>query len=155
MNIQEHAYQLTAYEKGGLIDIKDYIKDLIKEEFNYLNLSTLLEAYNEYCSQNSYEEFFINEEETFEIFFKSMTDVIRATQYGDYNLYDEYIKFNGYGNLDSYTDEEVKTEIMNDTSFIEYTLEWIESCDFINLDEITDNEEEILKEAYKLVKLGY
>lgn len=155
MNIKEHAYQLTAYEKGGYIDLSGYLKDLIKEEISYLNFGTLLEAYNEYCSFNSYEEFFINEEETFTTFFENMTDIIRATQYGNYNLYDEYIKFNGYGNLDSYSEEEIRDEILNDNSFIGFILEHLEGCEFINFDEVTDYEEEILKEAYKLIKQGY
>ena len=155
MNIQEHAFQLTAYEKGGFIDIKEYIKDIIKEELEYTNFDTLLAAYNEYCGENSYEEFLENEEEIFQTYFGNMTDIIRATQYGEYNLYDDYIKFNGYGNLDSYSEEEVKKEIISDHNFIEYTLEWIDGCEFINIDDITDNKNEILKEAYNLVRQGY
>ena len=33
-------------------------------------------------------------------------EAIRATYYGDYNYNDEYVKFNGYGNIDSYSEYE-------------------------------------------------
>lgn len=155
MNIQEYAYQLTAYEKGGFIDIKDYKKDIIKNQLEDTDFETLLAAYNEYCSENSYEEFLENEEEVFQMFFGNMTDIIRATQYGEYNLYDEYIKFNGYGNLDSYDSLEVEDEIKADHNFIEYILDRFDDYDFIDINEILENEETILKETYKLVKQGY
>lgn len=155
MNIQEHAYQLTAYEKGGFIDIKDYKKDIIKNQLEDTDFETLLSAYNEYCSENSYEEFLENEEEVFQMFFRNMTDIIRATQYGEYNLYDEYIKFNGYGNLDSYDSIEVEEEIKTDHTFIEYILDRFDDYDFIDINEILENEETILKETYNLIKQGY
>lgn len=155
MNIQEHAYQLTAYEKGGFIDIKDYMKDLIKSQIAEVDFETLLMAYNEYCIENLYEEFLDNDEEIFQMYFKNMTDIIRATQYGEYNFLDAYVRFNGYGNLDSYDSIEVEEEIKADHNFIEYMIIWKEDYDFLEMEELFENEDEILKLAYKLVKLGY
>lgn len=155
MNIQEHAFQLTAYEKGGFIDIKNYMKDLIKSQLEETDFETLLGAYNEYCIENSYEEFLENEEEVFQMYFKNMTDIIRATQYGEYNFLDAYVKFNGYGNLDSYDSIEVEEEIKTDNSFIEYILEWVEDYDFINISGILENKETLLRETCNLVKQGY
>ena len=155
MNIQEHAYQLTAYEKGGFIDLKDYMKDIIKSQLEDTDFDTLLIAYNEYCIENLYEEFLDNDEETLQMYFKNMTDVIRATQYGEYNLYDDYIRFNGYGNIDSFDSREVEEEIKTDHNFIEHILNWIEDYDFVDISELIENKETILKETYNLVAQGY
>ena len=38
-------------------------------------------------------------------------EAIRAICYGDYNYNDDYIRFNGYGNIDSYTKAERDDEI--------------------------------------------
>ena len=42
-------------------------------------------------------------------------EAIRATYYGNYNYNDDYVKFNGYGNIDSYSEyeriEEIKDNI--------------------------------------------
>lgn len=155
MNIQEHAFQLTAYERGGFIDIKDYMKDIIKEQLSKADFETLLSAYNEYCSENCYEEFMVNEEETFNTYFDNMIEVVRATQYGNYNFYDEYVKFNGYGNLDSYDEAEIEEEITTDNNFIEYILDRFDDYDFIDISDLIDDKEEIIKETYNLVKQGY
>ncbi len=155
MNIQEHAYQLTAYEVGGYIDFRAYLKDCVREQLEDTDFDTMLEAYNFYCGENSYEEFLNNDEELFETYFKNSLEAVRATHYGDYNFAHDYVKFNGYGNLDSYNDFEVELEILEDTSFHNYIIDWLEDFSFIDLRYLIDNKKEILKEAYNLVKQGY
>lgn len=155
MKIQDHAYQLTAYENGFFIDYRSYLKDVVAEKLDEVDFETKLEAYNHYCAENSYEEFLNNDEELFEIYFKNSLEAVRATQYGDYNFAHDYVKFNGYGNLDSYDEYQVEMEILQDTSFHNYIIDWIEDFDFIDIEDLLENKEEILKEAYKLIKLGY
>ena len=59
-------------------------------------------------------EFYENDEEFFEMYFDgNMLGLISAMKYGEYDLHDDYVKFNGYGNLDSYSYREMKEEIEN------------------------------------------
>ena len=155
MNIQGHAYQLTAYEVGGAIDYKAYLKDIVKEQLEESTFEEILEAYNHYCRENSYEEFLENDEELFETYFETMIEAVRATQYGKYNFADDYAKFNGYANLDSYSEYEVIKEILEDTNFHSYIIDWAEDFDFINIEELIEKEAEISLQAYELISKGY
>ena len=60
-------------------------------------------------------DFWENDEEFFNTFFNNPMEAIRATYYGNYNYNDDYVKFNGYGNIDSYSEyeriEEIKDNI--------------------------------------------
>ena len=155
MNIKGHSYQITAYAVGGTIDFKEYLKDIVVEQLEESRFDEVLEAYNHYCRENSYEEFLENDDEVFETYFGSMIDAVRATQYGNYNFADDYVKFNGYGNLDSFNQYEVINEILEDTSFHYYIIEWRENFEIINIEELIKNKDVILREAYELIKEGY
>ena len=87
-------------------------------EYLLNNEETLLDVVSELNSWNGCLEnldFFENDEEFFNTFFENPMEAIRATYYGDYNYNDEYVKFNGYGNIDSYSEyeriEEIKDSI--------------------------------------------
>ena len=87
-------------------------------EYLLNNEETLLEVVSELNSWNGCLEnldFWENDEEFFNTFFDNPMEAIRATYYGDYNYNDEYVKFNGYGNIDSYSEyeriEEIKDNI--------------------------------------------
>ena len=155
MNIQDHAYQLTAYEIGGAIDFKKYVEDIVKEQLEESEFSLVLEAYNKYCSDNNYEEFWINDEEFFDTFFPNSMEAVRATTYGDYRYTDDYVKLNGYENIDSYNEYQVIREILEDKTFHTYIVDYIEDFDFIDIEELLENGAEITLEAYKLVSKGY
>ena len=92
------------YEK-----IREY---LLNNEETLLDVVSELNSWNG-CLENL--EFWENDEEFFNTFFDNPMEAIRATYYGDYNYNDEYVKFNGYGNIDSYTEyeriEEIKDNI--------------------------------------------
>ena len=93
-------------------------------EYLLNNEETLLDVVSELNSWNGCLEnldFFENDEDFFNTFFDNPMEAIRATYYGDYNYSDEYVKFNGYGNIDSYSEEEKNEEIKN------------------NIDDIVDN----------------
>ena len=155
MNIQGHAYQLTAYEVGGAIDYKAYLRDIVKEQLEESTLEELLEAYNYYCRENEYEEFLENDEELFETYFETMIEAVRATQYGKYNFADDYVKFNGYANLDSYSEYEVIKEITEDTNFHDYLIDCREDFNLINIEELIEKEAEISLLTYDLISKGY
>ena len=57
-------------------------------------------------------EFYENDEEFFEMFFEDRTmELLRAMKYGNFNFDDDYIKFDGYGNLETYSYREMIEEV--------------------------------------------
>ena len=90
-------------------EIREY---LLNNEETLLEVVSELNSWNG-CLENL--EFWENDEEFFNTFFNNPMDAIRATYYGNYNYNDDYVKFNGYGNIDSYSEydriEEIKDNI--------------------------------------------
>jgi hypothetical protein len=88
-------------------------------------------------------------------------EAVRATHYSNhYNFMDPYVRFNGYGNLETLEEYEVEEEAKGDNYFIDYLYENYK--DFLNDDNLyelieflKDNEEKIIEEAIKLVNEGY
>ena len=89
--------------------IREY---LLNNEDVLLDVVSELNSWNG-CLENL--DFFENDEEFFNTFFENPMEAIRATYYGNYNYNDDYVKFNGYGNIDSYSEyeriEEIKDNI--------------------------------------------
>ena len=57
---------------------------------------------------NAYE----NDEEFFNTFFSdNPIEAVRATYFGDYSFSDDYVRFNGYGNLESLNDYDYEEEL--------------------------------------------
>ena len=72
---------------------------------NEMDNSELVQLNNEYCQSAHYfdSEIFENDEDFFQTFFDNDTlRAIQATQFGDYRYHDNWVTFNGYGNLDSF-----------------------------------------------------
>ena len=151
---EEFAYQLTAYEQYGSINFDEAVKDLIiKPYLDESDLNDLISEWNEYNSINGYEnEFYYNDDDFFNEFFNGCEPmrIIQATYFGDYRYGDDYVKFNGYANLDSFSDYQVKRYILDDSDFIE----WLYITNDI-FDELKENENELCKMAIELVKEGY
>lgn len=83
---------------------------------NDMTPSELIELNNTYCQSidDLDSEIFENDENTLQMFFgNDILRAIQATQYGKYNYHDNYITFNGYGNLDSFS-------VMNTEKLCEY-----------------------------------
>lgn len=75
-------------------------------ELDYENLddNDKLNLWNEYCSENSYfdDEIYYFDDEFFSMFFEGKPmEAARAASFGSLNWSDEYIRFDGYGNLES------------------------------------------------------
>ena len=78
-------------------------------------------------------------------FFENKLDAVRATFYGDYRYNDDYVRFNGYGNLESFSEYDMIEEIKDSIDEIVENL--IEYKDNIcisdgNLEELLEEEEE-------------
>ena len=88
---------LTQTKTQVISQIIDLINDMDNNELIQLN--------NEYCQSANYldDEIYSNDDEFFETFYGTNTlKAIQATQFGDYRYHDNWVKFNGYGNLDSF-----------------------------------------------------
>ena len=90
-------------------------------------------------------EFWENDGYFFDCVFENKLDVARAIYYGDYNYNDDYVRINGYGNLESFSEYDMIEEIK---AYIEEIVEnLIEYKDNIcisdgNLEELLEEEEE-------------
>ena len=83
------------------VAVLDYLNELGEFEKRCIH--------NDYCqSTNDFEnEIYENDEEFFETYFGENTmSAVRAAVYGDYNYTDEYVRFNGMGNLETLNDLE-------------------------------------------------
>lgn len=153
---KEFAFQLTAYEKWGCIDFEDACYDLLVS--NYLEeaeTSDLVYMWNEYCQENNYDdEYFSNDDYFFEEFFNGCEPmrIVQATYFGDYRYMDDWVKFNGYGNLNSYSDWQVKKEIKENNDFLQWCFENVDIFEELREEE---NRDELVKMALELVKEGY
>lgn len=76
--------------------ITDYLEELSDDD--------LISQWNEYCYDSCNEnEIYCNDEYFFDEMFTSTNDAIGAAYYGDYRYMDDYVIFNGYGNLESFS----------------------------------------------------
>ena len=87
--------------------------ETFREEFLNLDTSEKIEIYNNYCLEHgdADKKFEVFDDEFFKINFNNPIDAARATFFGKIqNWSDEYIRFNGYGNLESFTDYDAEKE---------------------------------------------
>ena len=93
-------------------------------EIGYQDLddSEKLSLWNEYCSENHFEdEIYTFDDEFFNMFFEGKPmESARAVLFGDVNWTHEYIKFNGYGNLESFDNP---IDVIDETALIEWLIE--------------------------------
>lgn len=76
--------------------------------------SEWVSAHNTYCSEHSMpdDEIFVFDEDFFETYFEGRPmEAARATHFGEVNWNDDYITFNGYGNLKSINKWGIENEI--------------------------------------------
>lgn len=117
-------------------------------EYLLNNEETLFDVVNELNSWNNcldYLEFWENDEEFFNSFFDSPMEAVRATYYGDYNFNDDYIRFNGYGNIESFSEYEKDEEIKgNIDDIVDNLVEYYEhiTIDDEDLENLLSDEEE-------------
>lgn len=117
-------------------------------EYLLNNEEVLFDVVNELNSWNNcldYLEFWENDEEFFNSYFDSPMEAVRATYYGDYNFNDDYIRFNGYGNIESFSEYEKDEEIKgNIDDIVDNLVEYYEhiTIDDEDLENLLSDEEE-------------
>lgn len=90
--------------------------EVFEEKFKELSIGEKLSIFNTYCIEHGDpdNEIYSFDEEFFETYFSNPMEAARATFFGKIESWnDEYIKFNGYGNLESMTEYEVSEDIDN------------------------------------------
>ena len=81
---------------------------LVNEE----ELRSIVQEINNFNGSLDNLNFYENNEDFFNTFFAdNPMEVARATFYGDYRYCDQYVRFNGYGNLESFDEYEAMKEI--------------------------------------------
>lgn len=98
----------------------------MEELKNYLlnNVEILKNVVNELNGWNNcldYLDYYTNDELLWKLFGNNVENAVRAVCFGNYNFYDDYVRFDAYGNLQSCNKFELSEEL----------------CD--NIDEIIDN----------------
>lgn len=90
--------------KTQTITTKEQVIDLIIEKMHELGIEDLIQLNNTYCWRTSDEsEVYVNDEEFFETFYPTNSfEAVRSAHFGDWRLNDNYVQFNGYGNLISF-----------------------------------------------------
>lgn len=79
--------------------------DTIVSLLENLETSKLVNLWNEYCNESNPDDYiYENEEYTLNEMFNSVDEALRAAYYGDYRYGDDYVMFNAYGNLVSFSD---------------------------------------------------
>ena len=86
-------------------DIKNYLLNHVNE------IGEIVSEINSIDNSLEYLEYWDNDEEFFNTFFyNNPMEAVRASYYGDYNYCDDYVRFNGYGNLESFNDYKLEKE---------------------------------------------
>jgi hypothetical protein len=77
----------------------DQIISAIKE----MDTNQIFDLNNTFCDEANYMDDIIynNDEEFFDMAFSTKIDAARAVCFGEYNYHHDFVKFNGYGNLDT------------------------------------------------------
>ena len=87
-------------------NIKNYLLDHVHE---IDNMRSMISEINSIDGSLEYLDYWDNDEEFFNTFFPdNPMEAVRASWYGDYNYCDDYVRFNGYGNLESFNDYDLE-----------------------------------------------
>ncbi len=116
----------------------------IIDKINQMDTSELVQLNNTYCVEcnMSDSEIYDNDEEFFENYFPKSYDAIQRTFYGNYSFSDEYVKFNGQGNLVSLSYLETDDLPENVETIAEYIYENQNAFDYFYFDACEEEEEE-------------
>jgi hypothetical protein len=98
----------------------------ILEKIEALYDDELISLHNQYCNNAGYPDdyIYIFDEDFFEMFFEGRPmEAARATAFGKVNWSDTYIKFDGYGNLESISDRDISRHDVDKDAIAAHILE--------------------------------
>lgn len=119
------------------------LKDYLLENMN--TVKDLVQQINSWNGSLDHLEVYANDEEFFEMMYEGkLMEAVRATQYGDYSYSDDYVRINGYGNLDSCNEYDYLEELKDDINIIIEALldEWTNLHLDAELEEMLEEMEE-------------
>lgn len=137
---------MTQYERYGSVGRDAYI-DVYIDEVLDVNLMMLGE-FNEYLSNNAYETIFLFDDLDWILEGMDPIEVFRLAKFSDVSFSDDYLRFNGYGNLESMSEYQVVKEMEEDRDFLHWYVEHYEDLDE---EEISD----AIEKANRLIAAGY
>lgn len=106
--MRKEAILLTQYERYGVLRREDFLQYFIDEELE-VNLS-LVGRYNEWLAEQGDAGFTADWEELVKQL--DPVEAVRATYYGRFSMGDDWFTFDGYQNIESYTDRRLVKEIL-------------------------------------------
>ena len=79
-----------------------------------------------------------NDDEFFQIFFESeVMEAVSAVSYGDYNYMDEYVRFNGCGNIETLSGYQLNNELRDaEDEIVGQYLEMVEEGSVVPLEDL-------------------
>jgi hypothetical protein len=137
---------LTQYERYGSVGMDEYIQYYIDEELE-IDISMLGE-YNEYLRNRCYETFFTFEELEEDLQYMKPDEAFRLGKFSSFTYADDYLQYDGYGNIKGFSEYEVLEGMEKDKDFLKWYVE-----NYIDIDE--DEANEAIEEANKLIQEGY
>lgn len=140
------AVLLTQYERFGSIGKDEFLENFINEELE-ITIS-MLSDYNEYLLNQGYETYFSFDDLEWMLEGSSPLEVIRMCYLGNFNYNDDYLQFDGYGNLKSFSEYEVIREMKDDLDFLKW---YVEKNDLIEWDEAEND----ISDANDLLAMGW
>jgi len=78
---------------------------------NFEELESTVRALNSYDGCLEHLEIYENDDEFFEMFFDTPLELARAVCYGNYQYLDNYVRFDGYGNLETLDEWKYQNEL--------------------------------------------
>ena len=97
--------------------LREKLQGLLLGDTEYL--MTVVEELNSWNSNLDYLRVYENDEEFFEMFFSNdPMELARAIYYGNYKYMDEYVRFNGYENLESLSEFQYERELKDNINEI-------------------------------------
>lgn len=146
MTANELGYMATQYERFGNITESEVIDAFIDEALDIT--IDMLSDYNEYLSENGFETYFDMSELDEMLSGLSPLEIIQKTYFGNFNYSDEYCQFNGYENIDSFSEYQVVEEMKKDRDFLRW---YVEENELISDEEM----EEAIKCGGKFLVMGF
>lgn len=127
MDFDEAVTLLTQYahecEPVGIDAVKELYKDEVLRAEIESNANNYVCYYNEYLLENNYCDDVLCESLDELMPNATPEEVARAVFYGNYNYIYPYVRFDGYGNIKSLEEYEVKNEMLDNEDFLEYLIE--------------------------------
>ncbi len=148
--IDHHAFMATQYEQYGSIDFKAYMHEVI---FDNMDDDDILRKYCEYLQENDpdnapFDQDLLND------YLSGMDpeDILRLGYFAKDLYTSDYLRFNGYGNLEGVSDYDLINEAKDDDDF----LDWLsENSDNDAVQEAMDDKDIIIEGALYLVSEGF